>query len=129
MTFDIKRRLKLLFRPDAHAARQHQEAWAVLTKAARKTQLELHAEVEENGLEAVIRRLIDSGDPIEFVALLDALGGSADNYQITSEVIADIDGSGEFIEAWEQRARQFLASLLNGEPALHHANGNAALPT
>ena len=85
MIFDIKRRLKLLFRPDADAARQHREAWAVLTKAARKTQLELHHEVEDNGLEAVIERLIQNGDPIEFVALLDALGPVADGYQITAD--------------------------------------------
>ena len=125
----IKQRIsRLLFRPDTRALAQHEEAWRVLTAAARKTQLELHAEVEESGLAAVVNRLIESGDPIEIVALLDALGPTANGYQVTADVIADIDGSGELIEAWEARAKTFLLSVIEGgEPHVHHANGNATL--
>ena len=128
----IKQRIsRLFFKPDADALAQHREAWAPIITAARKAQLELHREVEDNGLEAVVSRIIESGDPIEIVALLDALGPVANGYQVTSEVIADVDGSGELIAAWRARAEQFLRAVLGeGETAghVHHANGHTALP-
>ena len=65
MTFDIKRRLKLLFRPDAHTAALEREAWRVLATEARKVQAALSIEIEDEGFEAVVRRIIEIGSPIE----------------------------------------------------------------
>ena len=133
MSFDLKHRLRrLVFRPDARALAQHREAWRVLTASVRKLQTELSIEIEDEGVEAVVRRIIDSGSPIEHVALLDGLFGPAgDAYQITADVIQDIDGDGTLIAAWEQRAKTFLRAVLGeGETAghVHHANGHTALP-
>ena len=83
----IKHRIsRLFFRPDADAARQHQEARRVLTASVRKIQAELSIEIEDDGFEAVVRRIIDSGSPIEHVALLDGglFGPAGDAYQITA---------------------------------------------
>jgi hypothetical protein len=134
MTFDLKHRLRrLVFRPDADALAQHREAWRVLTAEARKTQAALSIEIEDEGIEAVVRRIIDSGSPIEHIALLDGglFGPAGDAYQITAEVIQDVDGDGTLITAWEQRAKTFLRAVLGeGETAghVHCANGHAALP-
>jgi hypothetical protein len=108
------------------------EAWAPIITAARKIQLELRAEVEDNGTEAAVGRIIDRGAPIEIVAMLDALGPVANGYQVTADVIQDVDGDGTLIAAWEQRAKTFLCAVLGeGETAghVHHANGHAALPS
>jgi hypothetical protein len=63
----IKHRIShLVFRPDARALAQHRAAWAPIITAARKIQLELHHEIEDNGFEAVVRRIIDSGNPMRY---------------------------------------------------------------
>ena len=98
----------------------------------RKFQTELSIEIEDEGVEAVVRRIIDSGSPIEHVALLDGLFGPAgDAYQITAAEIADIDGDGTLIAAFEARAKTFLRAVLGeGETAghVHHANGHTRAP-
>lgn len=135
MTFDIRRRLKLLFKPDAHTAALEREAWRVLATEARKIQVALSIEIEDDGFESVVRRIINSGSTMEMIALLDGLLGPAgETYQITAEVIQDIapaGTAGELFAAWEQRAKQlFRAVLGEGETVghVHAANGHAALP-
>ena len=86
MAFDLKRRIsRLFFRSDAHTAALEREARRVLTAEVRKLQAELSIEIEDEGFDAVVRRIIDSGDPTEHVAILDGLLGPAgDAYQITA---------------------------------------------
>ncbi len=133
MTFDLKRRLKLRFWPDHHAVALEREAWNIIIAEVRKVQAKLSVDIEDEGFEPVMRRIIEDGAPIEIVAVLDGLFGPAgDAFQITSAEVADIDGPGELLAAWDQRARQFLrAAALKEGPTVghvHHANGNARLP-
>ncbi len=132
MTYDLKRRLKLRFWPDHHAVALEREAWNLIIAETRKAQARLSVEIEDEGLEPVMRRVVDSGSPIELVACLDGLFDGSDAFQITSAEVADIDGPGELLAAWDQRARQFLraAALKEGPMVghIHHANGNARLP-
>lgn len=132
MTFDLKRRLRLLFKPDAHAAAREWEAWRILATEARKLQGKLSIEIEDDGFETVVRRIIESGTVMEHIALLDGglFGPAGDAYQVTNEVIQDIDGDGALIAAWEARAKTFLRAVLKEGPTVghvHHANGHTAI--
>ena len=132
----IKRRIsRLLFRPDAHTAAVERDAWRVLIVEVRKVQSKLSIEIEDEGFETMLRRVIDSGSPIEHVAVLDELLGEAgDAHQIGAAEIQDIDADGtpgELFAAWEQRAKQLFRAVLREGPTaghVHAANGHTALP-
>ena len=111
----------MTFDPDPAAVALELEAWAVIDAAVDKILAEeLYPEIEANGLASVVRRLVEDGDPIELVAMLAAL--RADAFQISAAEIVDIDGPGDRLAAWEQRARQFLCSVIGegDEPHIHH---------
>ena len=74
----LKRRIsRLVFKPDARAAALEREAWQVLVAEVRKVQRKLSVEIEDEGFEPVMRRIIEDGSPIEHVAILDGLLGPA----------------------------------------------------
>ncbi len=104
----------------------------ILIAETRKVQARLSVEIEDNAFEATLRRIIDSSSVVEHIAVLDGLLGEAgDAYQITNAEVQDIDGDGELLFAWEQRAKQlFRAVLGEGEAVghVHHANGHTRLP-
>jgi hypothetical protein len=118
---------RLFFRPDARAAALEREAWGIIAAEARKIQAKLSVEIEDEGFNAVVRRIIDSGSPMEHVAMLDGgiLGPAGDGYQITAAEVQDIDGPGELLAAFTLRAKQLLRAAI-GETVghLHHANGH-----
>ena len=60
----IKRRFsRLVFKPDARAAALEPEAWALIISEVRKVQTTLSVEIEDEGFESTIRRIIDFGTP------------------------------------------------------------------
>ncbi len=132
MTFDLKRRLKLRFWPDDRAVVLEREAWNIVIAETRKAQRRLSIEIEDEGFEKTLRRIIEDGSPIEHVAILDGLLGEAgDAYQITSAEVADIDGPGELLAAWLVRAKTLFRAVLKEGPAVGHvhaANGHTRLP-
>jgi hypothetical protein len=132
LTFDSKRQLKqLVFKPDARALALEREAWGIIIAETRKVQAALSIEIEDNGFETTIRRIIEDGTTLEHVAVLDGLLGEAgDAYQITAAEVQDIDGDGALIAAWEARAKTFLRAVLKEGPTaghVHHANGHTRL--
>ena len=115
--------------PDPRAVALELEAWGIIQNAVDEILPEMLAAIDEHGIEAVIRHVIDNGTSIELVAAL-ALVRAPAEIQVTAEVIKDIDGPGKLIAAFDARAKTlFRAVLHEGEAVghIHHANGHTRL--